>query len=70
MRVTEDGEVWRDDELVGKGIVRDADGGRGGHDGRARSTIGSELERFAVNTLEYVRARGAASCSSRSSFRR
>ena len=49
-----DGAVWRGDELLGTGTVR--------HRGEveaameeARASIGAELERFAENTLEYIR---------------
>ena len=54
VRVTEAGEIWRDGELVAKGVVRDAEEVEAVM-AASRAAIGSELERFAVNTLEYVR---------------
>jgi len=53
LRVTVDGEVWRDEELIGKGTVRHAEEVEAVM-AASRAAIGSELERFAVNTLEYV----------------
>ena len=49
-----DGELWRNGELLGTrhGARRRRD--RGGDGGRARAAIGTELERFADNTLEYI----------------
>jgi len=48
------GQVWRDDELLTTGLVPDADEIEAAME-HARATIGAELERFAENTLEYVR---------------
>jgi uncharacterized membrane-anchored protein len=48
-----DGEVWRDGELIAKGKVLGLDEVEAEMEA-ARSKIGDELERFAVNTLEYV----------------
>jgi uncharacterized membrane-anchored protein len=48
------GEIWRDDELLATGAVLDRDGIETAME-EARATIGAELERFAENTLEYVR---------------
>ena len=53
LRVTDDGQVWRDEELIGKGTVRHAEEVEAVM-AASRAAIGSELERFAVNTLEYV----------------
>lgn len=47
------GAVWRADELLATGTVRDADEILAAME-LARTTIGSELERFAENTLEYI----------------
>lgn len=54
------GEVWRDGELVGRGTPR------GAADfellaSAARRSVGDELERFAVNTLEYLGREARAS---------
>ncbi len=49
-----DGEVWRGDELLATGTVRGVDEIETAME-VARSTIGAELERFAENTLEYIR---------------
>jgi uncharacterized membrane-anchored protein len=49
-----DGEVRRDHELVATGKVRDQAEIEAAMD-EARAAIGVELERFAENTLEYVR---------------
>ena len=49
-----DGEVRRGDELVATGKVRDQDEIEAAMEA-ARAAIGVELERFAENTLEYVR---------------
>ena len=49
----EGGEVWRGDELLATGKVLDRAEIEAAME-EARSSIGSELERFAVNTLEYV----------------
>ena len=62
------GEVWRGFELLTTGQVLERDGVEAEME-EARSSIGGELERFAVNTLEYVREK-RASPSSRSSFLR
>jgi uncharacterized membrane-anchored protein len=48
------GEVWRGDELLGTGTVRRKDEIETAME-VARSSIGAELERFAENTLEYIR---------------
>lgn len=48
------GEIWRGDELLATGAVLDRDGIEAAME-EARATIGAELERFAENTLEYVR---------------
>jgi uncharacterized membrane-anchored protein len=48
-----DGEVWRDGELLAKGTELELAAVETAMED-ARSSIGSELERFAVNTLEYV----------------
>jgi len=48
------GQVWRDGELLATGLVPDADEIEAAME-HARATIGAELERFAENTLEYVR---------------
>jgi uncharacterized membrane-anchored protein len=47
------GEVWRGDELLAVGKVLDRAEIEAEME-EARSSIGGELERFAVNTLEYV----------------
>jgi len=49
----EGGEVWRGVELLATGKVLDRAEIEAAME-EARSSIGSELERFAVNTLEYV----------------
>jgi uncharacterized membrane-anchored protein len=46
-------EVWRGDELLAKGALLDLAAIEHAMEA-ARATIGGELERFAVNTLEYV----------------
>ncbi len=46
-------EVWRGDELLAKGTLLTAESIDLAMEA-ARATIGQELERFAVNTLEYV----------------
>jgi uncharacterized membrane-anchored protein len=48
------GEIWRGDELLATGKVRNAAEIDAAMEA-ARSAIGSELERFAENTLEYIR---------------
>jgi len=48
------GEVWRGDELLATGLLPDADEIEASME-HARATIGAELERFAENTLEYMR---------------
>ncbi|MBM3659857.1 MAG: hypothetical protein FJW95_10205 [Actinobacteria bacterium] len=48
------GEVWRGDELLATGKVRDEAEIEQAME-VARSSIGAELERFAENTLEYIR---------------
>ena len=48
------GELWRGDELLGTGVVRDRDEIEAAME-VARASIGVELERFAENTLEYIR---------------
>jgi uncharacterized membrane-anchored protein len=48
------GEIWRGDELLATGLLPDADEIEAAME-HARTTIGAELERFAENTLEYVR---------------
>ncbi|MFI5053151.1 MAG: putative cytokinetic ring protein SteA [Acidimicrobiia bacterium] len=50
----EGGEVWRAGELLGSGEVLTAPEIEAAME-LARSTIGTELERFAENTLEYIR---------------
>ena len=47
------GEIWRGDELLAVGKVRDAAEIADAMTA-ARSSIGVELERFAANTLEYI----------------
>jgi uncharacterized membrane-anchored protein len=47
------GEIWRDSELIATGQSLTADGIQMAMD-EARVAIGGELERFAVNTLEYI----------------
>jgi uncharacterized membrane-anchored protein len=46
-------EIWRGDELIATGDAVSADEIQGAMDS-ARAAIGGELERFAVNTLEYI----------------
>ena len=59
MRIV-DGEIWRDDELVAIGQVL-TEPTRSKRRWRTRApAIGVELERFAENTLEYIRPRSAA----------
>ena len=48
-----DGEIWRGSELLATGKVLQIDEIQASMED-ARSSIGVELERFAVNTLEYV----------------
>jgi uncharacterized membrane-anchored protein len=48
------GALWRDDELLGSGTVRDRAEVEAAME-VARASIGAELERFAENTLEYIR---------------
>ena len=47
------GEVWRGEELIATGESLSAEGIQTAMDA-ARLAIGGELERFAVNTLEYI----------------
>ena len=47
------GEIWRADELLATGTVRDREEIEAAME-IARSQIGAELERFAANTLEYI----------------
>jgi uncharacterized membrane-anchored protein len=47
-------EVWRGDELLATGLLPDADEIEQAMED-ARATIGAELERFAENTLDYMR---------------
>ena len=49
-----DGEIWRGDELLATGVVRDRAEIETAMEA-ARASIGVELERFAENTLEYIR---------------
>jgi len=49
-----DGEVWRDDACCAQGTRLDAAAVEQAME-EARANIGAELERFAENTLEYVR---------------
>ena len=49
-----DGEIWRGDELLATGTVRSQAEVEAAME-TARSSIGEELERFAENTLEYLR---------------
>jgi uncharacterized membrane-anchored protein len=49
----EDGELWRDGELLRRGRVFDETGIEVAME-TARTAIGTELERFAANTLEYI----------------
>jgi uncharacterized membrane-anchored protein len=46
-------EVWRGDEMLATGTMRDADEIEAAME-TARLAIGAELERFAANTLEYI----------------
>ena len=46
-------EIWRGDEVVATGELLSADEIQAAMDA-ARAAIGGELERFAVNTLEYI----------------
>jgi uncharacterized membrane-anchored protein len=48
------GEIFRGDQLLASGLLPDADEIAAAMED-ARATIGAELERFAENTLEYVR---------------
>ncbi len=50
----EDGEIWREGELLASGNVLTVDEIEAAME-EARASIGTELERFALNTLEYVR---------------
>jgi uncharacterized membrane-anchored protein len=50
----EAGELWRNGELLGRGTVLDAAAIEDAMES-ARAAIGTELERFAENTLEYIR---------------
>lgn len=50
----EKGEIWVGDELVGKGLVLTRDEVESRME-EARAAIGVELERFAENTLEFIR---------------
>src|SRR3954451_379625 len=49
----EDGELWRNGELLGRGRLLDEAGIELAMEA-ARAAIGTELERFAENTLEYI----------------
>ncbi len=49
----EDGEIWRNGELLGRGTVMALPEIEAAMED-ARATIGTELERFAANTLEYI----------------
>jgi uncharacterized membrane-anchored protein len=49
----EQGELWRNGELLGRGATLTAPGIEAAME-EARSAIGTELERFAANTLEYI----------------
>jgi uncharacterized membrane-anchored protein len=49
----EDGELWRNGELLGRGRVLDEAAIEVAMEA-ARTAIGTELERFAANTLEYI----------------
>ena len=49
----EAGEIWRNGELLGRGRVLDEAGIELAMEA-ARAAIGTELERFAANTLEYI----------------
>ena len=49
----EGAEIWRGDELIATGDPLSADEIQAAMDA-ARAAIGGELERFAVNTLEYI----------------
>jgi uncharacterized membrane-anchored protein len=57
LRVT-GGEIWRGGELVGRGTELNRDAIESTMEA-ARANIGSELERFAVNTLEYIQREAA-----------
>lgn len=48
------GAIWRGDELLATGALPDEEGIEAAMEA-ARATIGAELERFAENTLEYIR---------------
>jgi uncharacterized membrane-anchored protein len=50
----EHGEIWRNDEMLGRGTELDQAGIESAMEA-ARAAIGTELERFAENTLEYIR---------------
>jgi uncharacterized membrane-anchored protein len=49
----EQGDIWRGDELLARGVELDELGIEAAMEG-ARAAIGTELERFAENTLEYI----------------
>ncbi len=49
----DDGEIWRDEEMLGRGRILDEAGIEVAMEA-ARTAIGTELERFAANTLEYI----------------
>jgi len=49
----EHGEIWRNGELLARGEILDGPGIESAME-VARLAIGSELERFAANTLEYI----------------
>jgi uncharacterized membrane-anchored protein len=49
------GEIWRGDELVATGTLLDTEAIEAATE-RARGNIGVELEKFAENTLEYIRS--------------
>ena len=58
-RASSEGELWRNGERSPRGAVMTAPEIEAAME-EARSTIGTELERFAVNTLEYIQ-QGSAS---------
>lgn len=47
-------EIWQGDELVGTGVRQDLESLEAGYEA-AKMAVGAELERFAENTLEYLR---------------
>ncbi|MFM8305389.1 MAG: putative cytokinetic ring protein SteA, partial [Actinomycetota bacterium] len=55
-----DGEIWRGDELLATGKARASAEIETAMEA-ARSTIGAELERFAENTLQYIRKEASIS---------